>query len=268
MPAQPQRKAEEIGGRMTAMDSALRSGLQLNQVAWKSVHNDLLKLYKVPSESAVASALLACLESYRFDRSQQALEWAVRARAMPHIQGDHLGWLYSAAVRLGEFSFADEIEAQANAIGFELELKKRIALSMQMGLIRKAASLMFPNGTQGADTWRGSFIDLKRASDYMGFHGIEDTAVSTRMQLAHRLYSELTKQPVFNCVVEATDVGVLLGFPHFGSVEEGEAIEWRIAEAMAEKFEDTLGEHVSFVAYPSEALAWDDDSKELNVCRS
>src|SRR3546814_14675416 len=96
---------------------------------------------------------------------------------MAHIQGDHLGWLYSAAVRLGDFSFADEIEAQANAIGFELELKKRIALSMQMGRIRKTASLMFPNGTQGADSWRGSFIDLKRASDYMEFHRTEERRV-------------------------------------------------------------------------------------------
>jgi hypothetical protein len=260
MQAQPARKISEIVDKSLIMENALRKGAKLDDLAWERLKNALVKLYDVSSERSIAAVFLAVAYSFKADSVEverySSIAMRLGVESVPAFTN-----LYFAAVRVGSYSFADSIFLDAENQRMPLEVNSVISMQMQMGKLIRACELIESNTELLGAMHTRNADELRQTADYMIKHDLTDSDLSKRIQVAHRCFTEMTRAAIYNCVIEPTQAGILFGIPFAGSDDEGEAIDWAIAEAINEQFDESLGEHISVVTYPMDAVKWLDDTK-------
>lgn len=273
MQATPRRKSDELGDRLSLLHSAVSSGHVLNEIAWASVRNELMKLYDLGVERARTAVMLAAAHSYRCDIAEVERFAKIASRFVPATAHEYRE-LISAAVRVGLFDLADEIEDLSKRQDIDVGNSYRISMAVQRGRLSEALALSKARPHGLAPDEVSNVAELEMAVAYLMEEGVSDEEVSDRVKIAHACFVGEARASVLNCVVETTPVGLLFGFPFAGTLEEGERIDVAMASAIVDQFEDTLGRHLSFLTYPFGAVvprprphAWEPDERgSLQLC--
>lgn len=95
-----------------------------------------------------------------------------------------------------------------------------------------------------------SFDDILEAGDYLSNSGISDKETQERLLLSIHTLMKAYGMVSRSIITEVTKHGLIVGLPVHATEDVRVDYEWKIAEALAESFDDPLAEYLSIVVYP------------------
>lgn len=249
----PQRKVAEIAERMELLEAAAKRSEPLNEVAWYGIRNELLRLEKMPREYADACVLLACIEQYRGAAGVEGFRYyAAKAFACP-LQSDRLIYLWNGATNLMLVDVMQQARDLLHKAGSEVDPinlgagLNRIGRFIEAGEVFKRNQELFSEHSS-----RDNIIDLIEMTDYFVHAGLKDDETSARTITAMTAFIEASGASVRDAIGQLTHQGVIVGIGCNASDEQRAELDWIMAEAVADSFDDTYCDHLSFAAYPSD----------------
>lgn len=253
MTGTPATKISQLGDRVRLIESDLRRGAHLNDIAWTKLKNDAFQLYHGGRDRLRAAVLLAVLEGFHANVSG-VVGWILTARKLNIA--DHVDFENAiiAAERVCETDLV--LDLIQEALDKKIEISPKIAFNslVRLGRFRQAMSYLEQSSVKLNEVVQDYICDVKFAIDYLDEIGISDRDFGERFSCATKFFLSKTNLPIMIVSVEVTEVGILVGLPYGGSIEDGVALDWELANVMIESFADPLDEHVSFITLPYEAL--------------